>query len=48
MEEAASAQYAEAAKIKKARRAACKVKNSDEDAGTEGDNKDANPVCLSH
>ena len=48
MEEAAGAQRAEAAKIKKARCAARKVENSDEDAGTEGDNEDANPVCLSH
>ena len=48
MEEAAGAQRAEAAKIKKAQHAACKVKNSDKHAGTEGDNEDTNPVCSSH
>ena len=41
--EAAAAECAEAAKIKKAQCAARKIENS-EDAGTDGDNEDDNPV----
>lgn len=45
MEEAAAAEYAQAAKIKKAQRAACRVKNSDEEDGIEAHDGDANHVC---
>jgi hypothetical protein len=45
-EEAAAAWWAEAAKIKK-QCAARKVENSDDDADTERDDGDTNPVCLS-
>jgi len=46
VEEAAAVECAKAAKIKKAQCAARKVKNSDnEDASTEADDENSNPVC---
>jgi hypothetical protein len=44
VEEAAAAERAQAAMIKKARRAACRVENSDEEDDIEAHDEDTNPV----